>query len=292
MAWSKLSVGLVATSGLLLSGVVTACSDEAEPIKAGPSSAGSPATAGGSPPSGGSAPIGGTSTGGSAGAQAGSTGGATGFPPVGDKCGPNTTKKDGLCFCQPASLDACASGCGDFQTDAERCGNCDTRCEATQACNAGKCTATPKALVAAAATCDIKLAVAGGTLYWTDKVGGTLHSVATTGGTPKSLVTAQMAPSQVAVNGSSLYWLASGTKQIMTATLAGATPTEVVKSASDAIGGFTFRRTARPCTSRPAPRSARPAPHPAATSARSAMKRAESRAPWRCRATCWPSPLI
>jgi hypothetical protein len=49
-----------------------------------------------------------------------------------------------------------------------------------------------------------------------------------------------MAPSQIAVNGASLYWLAGGTKQIMTATLAGATPTEVVKSATDEIGGFTF----------------------------------------------------
>lgn len=49
-----------------------------------------------------------------------------------------------------------------------------------------------------------------------------------------------MAPTQLTVNGGALYWLASGTKQIMTATLTGTTATEVVKSPSDAIFGFTF----------------------------------------------------
>jgi hypothetical protein len=234
MAWSKLSVGLVLTSGLLVSGVVTACSSTNEPIKAGPSSAGAASTTGGS-----AATAGSTATGGTGGATAGGAG--TSFPPVNDKCGANTTKRNGLCYCQPATLSACADGCGDFQTDADHCGNCETKCAATQACRAGKCTTTPTAVVPAIAGCgSIKLAVAGGTLYFTDKMHGSVQSVATTGGTVKALVPGQMSPTQIAVNGEALYWLASGTKQVMTSTLAGATPTEVVKSAAADIGGFTF----------------------------------------------------
>lgn len=243
MAWSKLSVGFWLASGVLASGLVSACSSTTEPIKAGP-------TTGGTPPT---TTTGGSATGGSGGASAGSAasgaatggtaGGGMGMPPIDGKCGPNSVKRaaDGLCYCQPATLTACSNGCGDLQTDPDRCGDCDTKCGETQACRGGKCTAAPTVLVPAIAGCNsIKLAVADGTLYWTDKGHGIVQSIATMGGVAKPLVTDQAAPTQIAINGTALYWLASGAKAIMTSTLAGATPTEVVKSATDDIAAFTF----------------------------------------------------
>ena len=244
MAWSKLSVGFWLTSSVLASGLVSACSSTTDPIKAGPTTGGTPPTtttggtaAAGASGSGGTDAASGSATGGT------SSGGAMGRPPVDGKCGANSVKRaaDGLCYCQPATLTSCSNGCGDLQTDPDRCGDCDTKCEASQACRAGKCTAAPTVLVPAAAGCtSIKLAVADGTLYWTDKGHGTVQSVPTAGGTAKSLVTGQLAPTQLAVNGGALYWLASGAKSVMTATLAGGTPTEVVKSATDDIAAFTF----------------------------------------------------
>jgi hypothetical protein len=240
MASSKFSVGRLLASGLMVGAVLTACSGKEDALKPGPTTAGS--GTGGSN-LGGSAVTTSGAAGASGGTTAGGSGGAaTGMPPIGDKCGANSVKHpDGLCYCQPATLSACVSGCGDFQTDADRCGNCDTKCGATQACRAGKCTPEPTVVVPAAAGCgSIRLAVAAGTLYWTDKMHGTVQSIATTGGTAKSLVTAQMAPTQIAVNGTALYWLAGGSKSIMTATLAGATPTAVMPAATAEIGGFTF----------------------------------------------------
>lgn len=240
MAWSKLSVGFWLASGFVISGVATACSSTTDPIKAGPTTGGTPSmtTTGGSATSGSGGAVAASGT-----AAGGASGGGMGRPPVDGKCGPSSVKRaaDGLCYCQPATLTSCSNGCGDLQTDPDRCGDCDTKCEASQACRAGKCTASPTVLVPAAEGCrSIKLAVADGTLYWTDEGHGTVQSITVAGGTAKSLVTGQMAPTQIAVNGTALYWLASGAKSIMTATLAGASPTEVVKSATDAIAAFTF----------------------------------------------------
>jgi hypothetical protein len=240
MAWSKLSVGLLVGGGVAASALSTACSSKDTPVQAGPSTMAGTSNAGGAAATAGASA--GGSGGASAGTSAGGSGGAVGFPPMGDKCGSNTVKHpDGLCYCQPASLSACTDGCADFQTDANHCGGCDTKCEATQACRAGKCTASPTALVPAAPGCGaIHLALGGSTLYWTDEMHGTVQSIAASGGTAMPLVTGQLAPTQIAVNGTALYWLASGSKAIMTAPLAGGTATQVAKSDTADIGGFTF----------------------------------------------------
>ena len=247
MASSKLCVGLVLASGLAVSSLISACGEKAEDIKPGPA-------AGGTRIMGGSA--GSTATSGSGGASGSTAGGDTGGATTGgattggaagaSSCGANAVRhaSDGMCYCQPSTLSKCDDGCGDFPTDPNHCGNCTTKCEAAQACNAGKCGASPKALAPAAAGCgSMLLTVADGIIYWTDKMHGTVSSVAVAGGAPKQLVTGQVGAGLIAVNGTALYWIANGTivKQIMTSTLTGGTPTPVLVTAPVAdIKGFTF----------------------------------------------------
>ncbi len=252
MASSKLCVGLVLASGLVVSSLVSACSSKVEDIKPGPAAGGTMTT----PHGGATGTAGSTSTSGAGGASGGSGGAATagaagagmGVPPVDGHCVPSAVKHaaDGLCYCQPSSLTMCTDGCGDFPTDPDHCGNCTTKCEAAQACTAGKCTASPKLLAPVAAGCgSMVLTVAAGTVYWTDKMHGTVNSVAAAGGTPKAIVTAQMAPTQIAVNaaGTALYWIASGTKQIMTSPIAGGTATAVIPAQAGDVNGFTLDGT-------------------------------------------------
>jgi hypothetical protein len=67
---------------------------------------------------------------------------------------------------------------------------------------------------------------------------GTVKSIATTGGTAMPVATGQMAPTLISVNGTSVYWLATGSKAIMKSTAGGA-PQSVTTSTGD-IGGFTL----------------------------------------------------
>ena len=247
MASSKLCVGLVLASGLVVSSLISACGEKAEEIKPGPSPGGSTTTphggATGTGGASGTSGAGGASGGASGATTGGSAGAGMGVPPVNGMCVPNAVKHaaDGLCYCQPSTLTMCTDGCGDFPTDPDHCGNCTTKCEAAQACTAGKCTASPKVLAPAAAGCgSMALTVASGTVYWTDKMHGTVNSVAATGGTPKAIVTAQLAPTEIAVSGTALYWIASGAKQIMTAPLAGGTATAVIPAQTGDVNGFTI----------------------------------------------------
>ncbi len=247
MASNKLCLGIVFTSWLIVSSLIGACGAKIEDIKPGPApgSATVTTTSGGSKTTGGSPGTSGAggAGGGSSGATTGGVAGAgMGVAPINGQCGSNAVKHvaDILCYCQPSTLTACPDGCGDFETDPDHCGSCTTKCEASQACSAGKCTASPKALAPAAAGCgSMLLAVADGSVYWTDKMHGTVNSVAATGGTPRAVVTGQTAPAQIAVNGTALYWIA-GT-QVMTAPLAGGAGTPVLKTATTAaVNGFTF----------------------------------------------------
>ena len=237
-AKAMVSVGVVMGSAVLAGMLISACSSDTpnqQPAAGSPGASGSNMTSGGSGGSGGVA-TGGGGTGGSA--QGG------GLAMVDGHCPPNSLKHaDNLCYCQPSTLTACSNGCGDLQTDPDRCGNCDTKCMPSQACAAGKCGAAPTTLVPAAAGCGaMHLAVAGGTLYWTDKMHGTVSSVATAGGMPKPLATGQMAPTLLSVTATSLFWLATGSNSVMTAPLAGTTPMPVFTppALTAPIGGFTL----------------------------------------------------
>jgi hypothetical protein len=235
-AKAMVSVGVVLGSSVFVGMLMSACSSDN--TNSG-STAGAPGASGNNTTTGGVATGGGGAASGGGGAS--SQGG--GLMMVDGKCPPNSIKHpDMLCYCQPATLTACASGCGDLMTDPDRCGNCDTKCMPTQACSAGKCTPAPTALVPAAAGCGaIHLATAGSTLYWTDKMHGTVSSVAKTGGAPAVLAMNQMAPTLLTATATSLFWLASGAKSIMTSPISGMTPMAVfTPPAMDDIGGFTL----------------------------------------------------
>lgn len=236
-ARAVVSIGAVLGSGMLLGVFNAACSSDN--------------SSGGSPSTGGTTPVAGTSAGGSAtagtgGSAAGTGGSATGGTGMGlmminGMCPPNSVKRmDNLCYCQPTTLSACKDGCGDFMTDPDRCGGCDTKCTAQQTCSAGKCGKDPTVVVPAAAGCGaMKLAVSGGKIYYTDKMHGTVSSVAVAGGAPTAVATAQMGPTLLSVTADKVFWLATGAKQIMSAPVAGGAATAVLKAAEAMdIGGF------------------------------------------------------
>ena len=176
---------------------------------------------------------GGTSAGGSGGA-------ATGKPPMADgTCGNNTTKRDGLCYCQPSSYTYCSDGCSDLK-DADHCGSCTNKCGDTQGCGGGgKCGATPATLVPAAAGCGtIRLAISGTTLYWTEETTNKVKSMTLPSGTPKEIGMPGTAPKVIVANGTNAFWIADGDKTIRKSA-AGADATVFVPTVTGTITGFT-----------------------------------------------------
>jgi hypothetical protein len=146
--------------------------------------------------------------------------------------------EDGLCYCQADVPNVCDDVCVDNTTDPDHCGDCSTKCGPTQSCNGGHCGAMPTTLIPAAAGCGaLHLTWAAGTLYWTDRDHGTVKGLATTGGTATTVASNQMTPTLIAASGAALYWLESGAKRIMKATLPDGAPMSVAMS-TDAIGGF------------------------------------------------------
>lgn len=234
---------------LLAAGAVAVvnCSGTSDNTKPAPGGAGAP-TAGAAGAMAGNSSGGATAgapSGGSGGASAGAAGAAgagMGKPPGADgKCVPGALKHqdDMLCYCQPASLTYCADGCFDPMIDADHCGTCTTKCLDTQTCTAGKCGASPTVLVPAAAGCgSMHLALAGTTLYFDSETPGTVKSVPVAGGAVASVAMGEMAPTTIIANGTTVYWLAKGSKSIKRS-VAGAAATVVVPAQTDDIGGFT-----------------------------------------------------
>ena len=144
------------------------------------------------------------------------------------KCVPGAlAHPDKLCYCQPTTLTYCSDGCFEPQVDADHCGTCTTKCEATQVCNAGKCGATPTVFVPAQAGCgSMHLAVGGTTLYWTELMSGKVKSVPTAAanGTVKTISTGK-SPGQIQVSGTTAYWIENDTTNKIMKSVDGATPT-------------------------------------------------------------------
>jgi hypothetical protein len=258
-ATTVLLPGLVLASGLILN-----CSDKSgAPVPPAPIAGGADGVAGSAPASGGasttsagnggaSTSSGGASTAGSAGSggPSGAGGCASGVSGTGvaknaaGKCVSGALPHDDmLCYCQPATLTQFADGCFDPQTDPDHCGApCATHCGATQVCSAGKCGATPTALVPAAAGCGaMHLAISGTTLYWTDTMHGTVKSIATTAGAmAASVATAQTKPTLIIANGTSVFWLTTGAMNAIMKSTAGAAAMPVyTATGTDPINGFT-----------------------------------------------------
>lgn len=121
-----------------------------------------------------------------------------------------------------------AASCVDVMTDAENCGVCGFACDPTAECNGGLCGFAPTVLVPAATGCgSLHLALDGATLYFTDTLHGTVNSVDATG-VVTPIATDQMAPTVLLVNRNILYWLNTGSNEIMTVSTSGGTPTAFV----------------------------------------------------------------
>jgi hypothetical protein len=199
-------------------------------------------TAGGT---GGTAAGAGGTTGGEGGAG-GAAAGAGGAAGAAGSCGIRAIRDPDtqMCRCQPQTLTMCSDGCHDPMKDPDHCGQCEMACGETSACELGACTPPPTEVVAAAAGCGgISLAVAGGTLYWASMMTGTIQSQAA-GGTPTMVATGQMGPKSLQVHGDALFWMNTGTNEVMSVPLTGGTPAAIVTTAmimdtTNGLGGYT-----------------------------------------------------
>lgn len=130
---------------------------------------------------------------------------------TGFKCNTKTL----VCDCSSDKPDICGEAqeavCTAKQTDPDNCGECGTKCEAGAACVAGKCGATPKT-VATATGCGggARLATDGTSLYWVEPTTGKVRSVPVAGGTIAEVATAQLKPTQIAVDDAGVYWVNQG----------------------------------------------------------------------------------
>lgn len=139
----------------------------------------------------------------------------------------------------PAGSTRCGENCVTTSNDPDFCGSCTTKCDAVQVCSESKCSASPTALVPAAAGCGaLRLILSGANIVYSDEMHGTISSVPTAGGAATKLVSGEMAPTYLKLGGTNLFWIAKGTKQIRKAPLAGGAAT-TVSTATDELGGLT-----------------------------------------------------
>jgi hypothetical protein len=244
---ANLTLGLLVTGILALGNSVIGCSSSSEdaPITPGPQGGSMNTggmTAGGT---GGTAAGAGGTTGGEGGAG-GAAAGAGGAAGAAGSCGIRAIRDPDtqMCRCQPQTLTMCSDGCHDPMKDPDHCGQCEMACGETSACELGACTPAPTEVVAAVAGCGgISLAVAGGTLYWASMMTGTIQSQAA-GGTPTMVATGQMGPKSLQVHGDALFWMNTGTNEVMSVPLTGGTPAAIVTTAmimdtTNGLGGYT-----------------------------------------------------
>jgi stigma-specific protein Stig1 len=152
-----------------------------------------------------------------AGGARGSDGGLDGVSVSGDAsatlptggCVPGAFRFDGGgCTCQPDTPTVCAEMCTDVTLDPANCGACGHACPETSTCNGGQCGPSVTNVVPGHAMCaGLALAVASGTLYWTDQALGTVMTETVTGGPARTIASAESAPGLIAVRGSMLFWV-------------------------------------------------------------------------------------
>lgn len=147
--------------------------------------------------------LGGSSAGGATtagGAGAGGTGGAAGMAVC-------TVYAPDRC---PESPGADKQLCVSLQTDAANCGACGTACEAQAICTSGKCGAPPQELTKASQCGDVRLALLGSQLFWTEQQSGRVRALPVNGGAVTEVASNQLAPGRIAVDNQGVYWVATG----------------------------------------------------------------------------------
>jgi hypothetical protein len=102
--------------------------------------------------------------------------------------------------------------------------DCPTACDTQAACVAGKCTAPPDELTKSAACGDVRLALLGSQLFWTERQSGRVRAMAVTGGAVTEVAADQLTPNRISVDESGVYWAvagdgSSGSSKVMKAAL-------------------------------------------------------------------------
>jgi hypothetical protein len=121
-------------------------------------------------------------------------------------------------------------------------------CTSASGCNSGggsPALTAPEDLFSAPGCGEVRLALGGDTLYWTERQSGRVRSIAVTGGTVNELASGQVAPRQIAVDDSAAYWFtagdgSAGSSQIVELARAGQGAPVVLKttSGSDVIASL------------------------------------------------------
>jgi hypothetical protein len=75
--------------------------------------------------------------------------------------------------------------------------------------DAGTTDAGPVLLASTPSCGDIKLVVSACTLFWTEEARGTVRSVSTSGGPPTTIASSQLRPGAIAVDSTTVFWVAS-----------------------------------------------------------------------------------
>jgi Stigma-specific protein, Stig1 len=208
-----------ASIGMLLLCSVVAC-------KSTSSDTGAAGTSGGA----------GTGAAGTTGAAGNLDASTDGFPIMASdgKCVANAYAHDGICACQPQTPTVCAEGCTDTMFDDLNCGACGNACPATATCNNGTCGPAATNILPAGTGCTgMQLALAGTTIYFTDKAHGKVMSVPTAGGTAAMVSATETTPSFIVANGTTAYWV----NNVVGAIAADAGTPTVVGTIRKSVGG-------------------------------------------------------
>jgi hypothetical protein len=215
-----------------------ACSSESTPTNTPPPPP--PGASGSGNSTAGTGGTGGSSLGGSSGSgggQSGGSGGGTACMKATDCPGTGFACKNNVCACSVDVPDICGTGadvaCVDKQTDEKNCGECGKACDAGAACAAGVCSAAPAELTKSTGCGNMRLAIQGANIYWTEEMSGKVRSMPLAGGPVVDIVTTgQVAPGPIVADATGIYWVnfgdgTAGSSKVMKVALpaaAGATP--------------------------------------------------------------------
>jgi hypothetical protein len=95
-------------------------------------------------------------------------------------------------------------------SDPANCGSCGTACEPQAACVAGKCGPAPHELAKAAACGDVRLALVGSQLFWTERKSGRVRALSLQGGADVEVASGELAPNRIAADDGGVYWVDAG----------------------------------------------------------------------------------
>ena len=158
------------------------------------------------------------------------TGGAPGTGGPGQcvpACSSPATCQAGTCVCENGTA-YCSGACIDVTSDPKNCGGCGKTCP--DGCSAGRCFTTLKTKTIGSPISHI--AVNASDIYFTTNSDDTLSRMPRGGGTITVLATTQRNPSDVALDGSNVYWANQGditnNGAIMRMPLKGGSPVELV----------------------------------------------------------------